>query len=45
MTANMRATQAQIIPEPGLFSHAFTPAISKRLYGVVKVIFANVQLV
>jgi hypothetical protein len=39
----VRAAQAQIIPEPGLFPHAFTPATSKWLYGVVKVIFANVQ--
>jgi hypothetical protein len=44
MTASVRTTQVQTTPEPGLFSHVFTPAMSKGLYGVVKVIFANVQL-
>jgi hypothetical protein len=43
MIASVRATQVQTTPEPGLFSHAFTPVMSKWLYGVVKVIFANVQ--
>jgi hypothetical protein len=43
MTASVCATWVQTAPKPGPFSHAFMPATSKWLYGVVKAIFANVQ--
>jgi len=43
LLASVRTAWVQTTLEPGSFLHAFPPTTSKWPYGVVKVIFANVQ--